>query len=179
MAKAVSPCAPSDALTALAAQLEERGLTRLYAATSGHVGVLSVEAGVTVWTNGKVLCWHIDGEETRLPAADPMYAARTLIRLMGMYGHKPASLCAHRPQCWARNGEILPARETTPGWYERYRYGAAPSEALQSGDWRASVMSGPPRTPSFVGGLAGQSACPGLTRQDFFLLPSIRLALSH
>lgn len=86
MAKAVSPCAPSDALNALASYLEERGLTRLYAATSGHVGVLSVEAGVTVWTNGKVLCWHIDGEETRLPAADPMYAARTLIRLMGGAG---------------------------------------------------------------------------------------------
>ena len=48
MAKAVSPCAPSDALNALAAHLEERGLTRLYAASSGHVGVLSVEAGVTV-----------------------------------------------------------------------------------------------------------------------------------
>ena len=83
MANAVSPYAPSDALNALVAQLEGRGLTRLYAATSGHVGVLSVEAGVTVWTNGKVLCWRIGGAETRLPAADPVYAARTLIRLMG------------------------------------------------------------------------------------------------
>lgn len=72
-----------EALNALAAQLQGHGLTRLYGASQGRLGVLSVAQGVTVWTNGTVLCWHINGEETRLPAADPMYAARTLIQKMG------------------------------------------------------------------------------------------------
>lgn len=72
-----------EALEALSAHLQGHGLTQLYAACSGRIGVLSVACGVTVWTDGKVFCWHMDGEETRLPAADPIYAARTLIQKMG------------------------------------------------------------------------------------------------
>ncbi len=72
-----------EALDALSGHLQNQGLTKLYAACSGRIGVLSVACGVTVWTDGKVLCWHIDGEETRLPAADPRYAACTLIQKMG------------------------------------------------------------------------------------------------
>lgn len=72
-----------EALNVLAVHLQGHGLTRLYGATEGRLGVLSVAEGVTVWTDGKVLCWHINGEETRLPAADPAYAAWTLTRMMG------------------------------------------------------------------------------------------------
>ena len=44
--------------------------------------MLSVAYGVTVWTNGRVLFWHAGDDETRLPAADPIYAARVLVKLM-------------------------------------------------------------------------------------------------
>ena len=73
-----------EALEALSGHLRRHGLTtKLYAAYSGQIGVLSVACGVTVWTDGKVLCWHMDGEDTRLSAADHTYAARTLIQKMG------------------------------------------------------------------------------------------------
>ncbi len=72
-----------EALDALAVQLQQRGLTRLYRNVSGPIGVLSVVCGATVWSDGKVFWWHIKGEETRLPAADPMYAARTLVQNIG------------------------------------------------------------------------------------------------
>jgi len=55
-----------EALNVLAVHLQGHGLTRLYGATEGRLGVLSVAEGVTVWTDGKVLRWHINGEETRV-----------------------------------------------------------------------------------------------------------------
>ena len=67
----------------MSGHLHRHGLTQLYTAYSGQLGVLSVACGVTVWTDGKVLCWRMDDGETRLPAADPHYAARTLIQKMG------------------------------------------------------------------------------------------------
>ncbi len=72
---------PTEALDALAAHLQGHGLTRLYAASSGRIGVLSVAQGVTVWTDGKVLCWRAGDGDTRLPAADPQNAARMLAKL--------------------------------------------------------------------------------------------------
>lgn len=66
----------------LITSLERRGVQRLYGASCERVGVLSVAYGVTVWTNGRVLCWHASDDETRLPAADPAYAVLALVRLM-------------------------------------------------------------------------------------------------
>lgn len=79
---------PSDALSALSIHLEGYGLTRMYSASQGRLGVLSVAPGVTVWCcDGKVLIWRTGGTEIRLPAADPAYAARQLAELMT---HQPS-----------------------------------------------------------------------------------------
>lgn len=73
---------PAEVLDALAAQLRERGLTHLYGASCGWFGVLSVAAGVTVWTNGRILWWHANGTNATWPAADHPGAARQLAGLM-------------------------------------------------------------------------------------------------
>ncbi len=57
-------------------------MNRLYGASCDRVGCLSVAYGLTVWTNGRVLCWHAGDDDTRLPAADPAYAALALVRLL-------------------------------------------------------------------------------------------------
>ena len=59
---------PAEALDALG-QLRQRGVTRMYAASCRLFGVLSVSAGVTVWTNGRVLWWRTADGETTWPAA--------------------------------------------------------------------------------------------------------------
>ncbi len=68
---------PSLVLHALAAQLRERGITGLYGAACARFGVLSLP-GVSVWTNGRVLWWQAEGEDTTWPAADPTGAAQRL-----------------------------------------------------------------------------------------------------
>ncbi len=73
---------PADALSGLALQLEHHGVGRLYGASCDRMGCLSVAYGLTVWTNGRMLCWHAGDDDTRLPAADPTYAALALVRLM-------------------------------------------------------------------------------------------------
>ena len=69
---------PAQVLEALAALLRQQGVTHLYSASSCLLGVLSVSAGVSVWTNGRVLWWRAGDHETAWPAADPDGAARIL-----------------------------------------------------------------------------------------------------
>ena len=69
---------PAQVLEALAALLRQRGITSLYGAACDRFGVLSVSAGVSVWTNGRVLWWRAGDHETAWPAADPDGAARIL-----------------------------------------------------------------------------------------------------
>lgn len=68
-------------LEALADQLRERGRTHLYTASCRLLGVLSVSAGLTVWSNGRVLWWRAGDDETTWPAADAPGAARLLAEL--------------------------------------------------------------------------------------------------
>ena len=72
---------PARALDALAAELRQRGMTGMYTASCRLFGVLSVSAGVTVWSNGRVLWWRVGDEETTWPAADVPGAARRLAEL--------------------------------------------------------------------------------------------------
>ncbi len=68
------------ALRTLAAELNERGITRIYGSASPALGVLSLP-GVTIWTNGTILRWNQDGEEITWPAADAPGAAARLADL--------------------------------------------------------------------------------------------------
>jgi hypothetical protein len=72
---------PNEALYALAGHLREQGITSLYGCACDRFGVLSVSAGVSVWTNGRVLWWHTADGETTWPAADPEGAVRILSSL--------------------------------------------------------------------------------------------------
>jgi hypothetical protein len=85
---------PAQVLRALAEQLQARGITRLYGYACDRLGVLSLP-GASVWTNGRVLWWHADGEEMTWPAADPSGAAA---RLAARTHHHGADLPAAGPQ---------------------------------------------------------------------------------
>src|SRR6516162_3789348 len=69
--------APADAAADLAGFLARYGL-RVYTADCQMLAVISVTAGLTVWTNGRVLWWHHAGCTTAWPAADPGGAAARL-----------------------------------------------------------------------------------------------------
>ncbi len=69
---------PAEVLGALAGQLRQRGIGPLYGATCRLFGVLSVSAGVTVWSNGRVFWWHTADGGMTWPAADTEGAARRL-----------------------------------------------------------------------------------------------------
>lgn len=68
-----------QALWALADELRDQGLDHLYARASRTIGVLSVRAGLTVWSNGRILRWHQAGQLITWPAADPQGAARRML----------------------------------------------------------------------------------------------------
>jgi hypothetical protein len=72
---------PAQALHALATQLRQRGVRNLYGAACRFLGVLSLP-GVSVWTNGQLLWWQADGEETTWPAADAEGAAKRLAEVV-------------------------------------------------------------------------------------------------
>jgi hypothetical protein len=72
---------PAVVLAAVAARLDDLGLTRLYGHACPQVAVLSVAHGVTVWCDGRVLRWSHGGTETRWPIADAMGAAERLAAL--------------------------------------------------------------------------------------------------
>jgi hypothetical protein len=51
--------------------LARHGLTRVYTAACQVFAVISVTAGLTVWTNGHRLWWDENGQSRAWPAADP------------------------------------------------------------------------------------------------------------
>jgi hypothetical protein len=72
---------PRTVLAAVAAGLDELGLSRLYLSACPLIGVLSVAYGVTVWCDGRILRWSHSGTETRWPVADATGAADQLATL--------------------------------------------------------------------------------------------------
>jgi hypothetical protein len=72
---------PHVVLAAVAAGLDDLGLSRLYLSACPLIGVLSVAHGVTVWCDGRSLRWSHGGTETRWPIADAAGAAGQLATL--------------------------------------------------------------------------------------------------
>lgn len=69
-------------IRALAGELQRRhGITRIYGQATPFLGVLSVAAGLTVWTDGASLRWADGGTTVRWPAADIPGAAVRLAAL--------------------------------------------------------------------------------------------------
>jgi hypothetical protein len=66
--------------------LRQRGLRRLYGAACEVFGVVSVGAGLTVWTNGRMLLWHVNGVPDACPAAQIEAAAERLAALAARAG---------------------------------------------------------------------------------------------
>ena len=58
--------------------LARHGLTRVYTAACQVFAVISITAGLTVWTNGRQLWWDEHGQSRAWPAADPDGAAAHL-----------------------------------------------------------------------------------------------------
>ena len=76
-----SAASPAAVATALARALTARGLTGIYTATAARVGLGSVTAAVTAWTNGhQIWCTH-GGQHYTWPAADIDAAASALAAL--------------------------------------------------------------------------------------------------
>lgn len=65
----------------LAGLLAQHGLTRIYTATCHLFAVISVAAGLTVWTNGGQLWWTREGKPCTWPATDPEGVAEYLADL--------------------------------------------------------------------------------------------------
>jgi hypothetical protein len=72
---------PGDVLAAVAAGLDDLGLSRLYLFACPRIGVLSVAADVTAWCDGRTLHWQHGGTETQWPIADAAGAARKLAEI--------------------------------------------------------------------------------------------------
>ncbi len=73
-----SPAATAAALTQA---LMAGGLTGIYTATAARVGLVSVTAAVTAWTNGhQIWCTHV-GQHYRWDASDIEGAASVLAAL--------------------------------------------------------------------------------------------------
>jgi hypothetical protein len=66
---------PAAVAAALARQLAARGITGIYTATTYKFAVISVTAGLTVWTNGQQLWCTCHGQRHTWPAADMEAAA--------------------------------------------------------------------------------------------------------
>jgi hypothetical protein len=75
-----APSSPGHLAATLARLLAQHGLSRIYTAACHLFAVISV-AGLTVWTNGRVLWWTRDGQPCTWPAADPEGAAAHLAGL--------------------------------------------------------------------------------------------------
>jgi hypothetical protein len=73
---------PAAAAYALTGQLAQLGITRVYTAATDQHAVISVAAGLTVWTNGRILWWHHLAQPGCWPAADPAPAAAQLAALV-------------------------------------------------------------------------------------------------
>ena len=72
---------PAATAAALARALTARGLTGIYTAAADRVGLVSVTAAVTAWTNGhQIWCTHA-GQHYTWPAAGIDAAASALAAL--------------------------------------------------------------------------------------------------
>jgi len=72
---------PARVAAALAALLARQGLTRIYVGACSVIAVISVAAGLTAWTNGRLLWVTHDGQRETWPAADTETAAARLAAL--------------------------------------------------------------------------------------------------
>jgi len=78
--------APASPAAALARHLAGRGITGVYTAATIKVAVISVTAGLTVWTDGQQLWCVVHGQRRTWPA-DDLEAASTGIAALA----RPAS----------------------------------------------------------------------------------------
>ena len=76
-----SQAAPAVVADALARHLTGQGITGIYIAACDRYALVSVAAGLTVWTNGRVLWWDHPRQPGTWPAADPVPAAARLADL--------------------------------------------------------------------------------------------------
>ena len=72
---------PAAVAAALARQLAARGITGIYTATTYKFAVISVTAGLTVWTNGQQLWCTCHGQRHTWPATDIEAAAADIAGL--------------------------------------------------------------------------------------------------
>jgi hypothetical protein len=72
---------PASVVRALDGMLRQRGISRVYSAACAVFGVVSVSTDLTVWTNGRVLLWHVNGVPDACPAAEIEDAAERLALL--------------------------------------------------------------------------------------------------
>ena len=72
---------PAAAAATLARHLTAQGIADIYTAASDRYALVSVAAGLTVWTNGRVLWWDHPGQPGTWPATDPVPAAARLAAL--------------------------------------------------------------------------------------------------
>lgn len=77
---------PASVVRVLDQMLRQRGITRVYSAACAVFGVISVAPGLTAWTNGRVLLWHLNGVPDAYPAADVEAAAERLAMLAARTG---------------------------------------------------------------------------------------------
>lgn len=77
---------PAAVVRALDGMLRQRGIRRVYSAACAGLGVVSVDTDLTVWTNGRVLLWHVNGVPDACPAADVEGAAERLATLAAPTG---------------------------------------------------------------------------------------------
>jgi hypothetical protein len=68
---------------ALADQLERQGISRVYTAASGQYAVISVNAGMTVWTNGPLIWCTVQGQRYTWAANEIGTAAARIASLAG------------------------------------------------------------------------------------------------
>ncbi len=73
--------APARAAAALTAALNARGITGIITAAAQEFAVISVTAGLTVWTDGRQLWCTYAGQRRTWPAADTETAADQLAAL--------------------------------------------------------------------------------------------------
>ncbi len=73
--------APGRAAAALTAALNARGITGIITAAAQKFAVISVTAGLTVWTDGSRYWCTYAGQRRTWPAADPETAAGQLAAL--------------------------------------------------------------------------------------------------
>jgi hypothetical protein len=72
---------PARTAAALAGHLAARGITGIYTAATIKFAVISVTAGLTVWTNGPQLWCTLHGQRRTWPAADMQAAAAAIATL--------------------------------------------------------------------------------------------------